>query len=79
MGSRRSRAAGPSDAEELAVYRAFVRQLTETCEAAARGDLEARSRPDREVRAVPELRALHHALNGCSTCPMPSSGSPRPH
>ena len=52
-----------SDAEELAIYRAFVRQLTRTCEAAARGDLEARSHPDARACEVPELRALHHALN----------------
>lgn len=59
------RGAGRSgtDAQELEVYRAFVRQLTETCEAAARGDLEARSRPDPRVADVPELRALHHAVN----------------
>ena len=45
MGVRRRPDGGRrSDAEELAVYRAFVRQLTETCQAAARGDMEARSR-----------------------------------
>jgi methyl-accepting chemotaxis protein len=60
---RRSRAADRSEAEELAAYRAFVRRLTETCEAAARGDLEARSRPTPETEAIPELHALHHALN----------------
>ncbi|WP_456556157.1 methyl-accepting chemotaxis protein [Blastococcus sp. SYSU D00922] len=63
MGIRGARAAGRGDAEELEIYRAFVRQLTETCEAAARGDLEARSRPDPRAGTVPELRALHHALN----------------
>ena len=52
-----------SDAEELALYRAFVRQLTTTCEAAATGDLEARSRPSEEAASVPELMALHHGLN----------------
>jgi methyl-accepting chemotaxis protein len=66
MGIRASlgRAAGHGgDAEELAVYRAFVRQLTATCQAAGRGDLEARSRPDPQAVEVAELRALHHALN----------------
>jgi methyl-accepting chemotaxis protein len=52
-----------TDAEELAVHRAFVRQLTQACEAAARGDLEARSRPVDGVAAVPELAALHDAVN----------------
>ena len=63
MGLRGSRGAARSDAAELAVYRSFVRRLTETCEAASRGDLEVRSRPDAQADAVPELRALHHALN----------------
>jgi methyl-accepting chemotaxis protein len=63
MGLRGSRGRQRSDAAELAVYRAFVRQLTETCEAAARGDLEARSRPPAEVGSMPELRELHHAVN----------------
>ncbi|WP_241037338.1 methyl-accepting chemotaxis protein [Blastococcus litoris] len=63
MGIRGGRTAGRGDAEELEIYRAFVRRLTETCEAAARGDLEARSRPDPQAGTVPELRALHHALN----------------
>jgi phage terminase Nu1 subunit (DNA packaging protein) len=31
------------DAAELAVHRAFVRQLTAACNAAAAGDLEARA------------------------------------
>jgi methyl-accepting chemotaxis protein len=61
VGFRRER--GGDDAAELAVYRAFVRQLTETCEAAARGDLEARVTPDPAVATRPELTALHHALN----------------
>ncbi|MGY1632726.1 methyl-accepting chemotaxis protein [Geodermatophilus sp. SYSU D01186] len=52
-----------SDAEELAAYREFVRQLTATCEAAARGDLEARSRPTPGMEDVPELLALHHSAN----------------
>ncbi|WP_051515842.1 methyl-accepting chemotaxis protein [Candidatus Blastococcus massiliensis] len=63
MAVRRARTAERGAAEELEVYRAFVRQLTETCEAAARGDLEARSRPAPQVEEIPELRALHHAVN----------------
>ena len=51
------------DAEELAVYRAAVQQLTRTCQAAARGDLEARSRPVAGVADVPELQALDDAVN----------------
>ncbi len=44
MGFQLSRGAATErrgDAEELALYRAFVAQLTATCEAAAAGDLEA--------------------------------------
>jgi len=41
LGILTGRGGSPGDDEELAVYRAFVRGLTETCEAAARGDLEA--------------------------------------
>jgi methyl-accepting chemotaxis protein len=61
VGIRRGTGGARSDAEELARYRAFVQQLTRTCEAAAAGDLEARSStpPDE----VPELVALHHAVN----------------
>ena len=59
MGLRASRGQQRSDAEELAAYRSFVKQLTATCEAAARGDLEARRRPTAEMSEVPELRALH--------------------
>jgi methyl-accepting chemotaxis protein len=51
------------DSAELAVHRAFVRQLTKACEAAATGDLEARSRPVDGVADVPELLALHDAVN----------------
>ncbi|TFV52043.1 chemotaxis protein [Blastococcus sp. TF02A-35] len=51
------------DAEELAVYRDFVRQLTKACEAASKGDLEVRSRLTPAAESVPELTALHHALN----------------
>ena len=54
---------GRSEAAELAVYRAFVAELTETCEAAARGDLEARSRPVPGSDQVPELVALQHSVN----------------
>ncbi len=52
-----------TDAEELEIHRAFVRRLTETCDAAARGDLEARSAPVPGMADVPELMALHHGLN----------------
>ncbi|MGY1686802.1 methyl-accepting chemotaxis protein [Geodermatophilus sp. SYSU D00867] len=52
-----------SDAAELEVHRAFVRRLTETCEAAARGDLEARAVPVDGSDAVPELAALRHGVN----------------
>jgi methyl-accepting chemotaxis protein len=52
-----------SDAEELAVYRAFVTQLTRTCAAAARGDLEARATPVSGSDEVPELLALSDELN----------------
>jgi len=63
MGIRRRPEGGRrSDAEELAVYRAFVQQLTRTCQAAARGDLEARSRPA-GVADVPELQDLNDAVN----------------
>jgi hypothetical protein len=51
------------DAGELSVYRAFVRQLTRDCEAAGRGDLEARCRPVPGSDAVPELVDLQHAVN----------------
>ncbi len=52
-----------TDAAQLAVYRAFVQQLTEACDAAARGDLEARSRPVPGSDGVPELVALQHSVN----------------
>jgi methyl-accepting chemotaxis protein len=52
-----------NDAEELALYRAFVRQLIATCEAAAKGDLEVRSRRTDEATSLPELLALHHGVN----------------
>jgi methyl-accepting chemotaxis protein len=60
---RRTEGGRRSDAEELAVYREFVQQLTRTCQAAARGDLEARSRPTTGVADVPELQALNDAVN----------------
>ena len=60
---RRPDGARRSDAEELAVHREFVQQLTRTCQAAARGDLEARSRPTAGVADVPELQALNDGLN----------------
>ncbi|WP_232806880.1 hypothetical protein [Geodermatophilus chilensis] len=40
-----------------------MQQLTRTCQAAARGDLEARSRPTTGVADVPELQALNDAVN----------------
>ena len=52
-----------SDAEELAVYRAFVTQLTAAMTAAARGDLEARVTGVPGSRAVPELVALQEEAN----------------
>jgi hypothetical protein len=61
MGFRSSR--GLSSNDELAVYRDFVRRLTETCEAAARGDLEARVQPIPEAAGGPELASVHHAVN----------------
>ncbi|RBY76637.1 chemotaxis protein [Blastococcus sp. TF02-09] len=57
----RSRVAARTDAEELAVYRAFVQQLTRTCEAAAAGDLEARS--NAPAAGIPELAALNDGVN----------------
>jgi methyl-accepting chemotaxis protein len=65
MGLRRNRRddGRPDAAAELEIYRAFVRRLTETCEAAARGDLEVRSQPSRESDDIPELVALRHGLD----------------
>ncbi|SFF56191.1 methyl-accepting chemotaxis protein [Blastococcus tunisiensis] len=63
MGIRGTRASSRTDAEELELYRAFVRSLTDVCDAAARGDLEARSHLDPAIEAVPELRTLHDAAN----------------
>jgi methyl-accepting chemotaxis protein len=63
MGIRRStRTAGREDAAaQLAVYRAAVRDLTQTCDSAARGDLEARARVVADD--APELVGLVHAVN----------------
>jgi methyl-accepting chemotaxis protein len=64
MGLRSARSAGsPSAAEELAVYRAFVRELSRVCRAAAAGDLEARSGSVAGSRDVPELRELQDGVN----------------
>ncbi|MGY1642216.1 methyl-accepting chemotaxis protein [Geodermatophilus sp. SYSU D00703] len=63
MGIRARAENRRGDAEELAVYREFVRQLTATCQAAARGDLEARSRPTPGSPDVPELQALQDSVN----------------
>ncbi|MGY1624972.1 methyl-accepting chemotaxis protein [Geodermatophilus sp. SYSU D00965] len=63
MGIRARAEGRRSDAEELAVYREFVRRLTATCQSAARGDLEVRSRPTPGVESVPELQALNDAVN----------------
>ncbi len=61
--SRRTDGGRRTDAEELEIHRSFVRRLTETCDAAARGDLEARSLPVPGMNDVPELMALHHGVN----------------
>jgi methyl-accepting chemotaxis protein len=61
MGLRPRKDSG-SEAE-LELYRAFVRRLTATCEAAAAGDLEARMQPIPGPPDVAELQALHHAVN----------------
>jgi X-X-X-Leu-X-X-Gly heptad repeat protein len=61
MGLRSAR--GRSATEELAIYRAFVTRLTETCEAAARGDLEARLQPMPEAASIPQLTGAHHSVN----------------
>ena len=63
MAFRTPRGAGRDDAAELAVYRAFVRQLTEVLAASGTGDLEARSRPVAGSDGVPELVALQDAAN----------------
>ncbi|WP_448615263.1 methyl-accepting chemotaxis protein [Modestobacter sp. URMC 112] len=63
MARRTSRSAGREAAAELAVYRAFVQQLTSACAAAASGDLEARSRPVPGSDAVPDLVALQDSVN----------------
>jgi methyl-accepting chemotaxis protein len=64
MGLRhRKQGSRGDEAQELELYRAFVRRLTRPCEDAAAGDLEARSEPGPELERVPELAALHHAVN----------------
>ncbi|MBB3677756.1 methyl-accepting chemotaxis protein [Modestobacter versicolor] len=61
---RRTQGSGDVDpARELELYRAVVRQLTAACEAAAAGDLEARSRPVPGFEEVPQLVALHDGVN----------------
>ncbi|MGY1838740.1 MULTISPECIES: methyl-accepting chemotaxis protein [unclassified Modestobacter] len=61
MGRRPSR--NTSAEQELAVYRAFVAELSRVCRAAAAGDLEARSRAVAGSREVPELRELQDGVN----------------
>ncbi|MEU2350383.1 methyl-accepting chemotaxis protein [Modestobacter sp. NPDC049651] len=51
------------EAAELAVYRAFVQALTESCDAAAHGDLESRARPVPGSDDVPQLVALQNSVN----------------
>jgi methyl-accepting chemotaxis protein len=60
----RPRAGGRRDtAAELETYRAVVRGLVDTCDAAARGDLEARCHPAVDVTGIPELEALQRGVN----------------
>ncbi|MGY1843830.1 methyl-accepting chemotaxis protein [Modestobacter sp. SYSU DS0875] len=61
MGRRSS--TSTSAEQELAVYRAFVAELSRVCRAAATGDLEARSRAVAGSRDVPELRELQDGVN----------------
>ena len=63
MSKRSRREPGTDPAAELAVYRAFVRELTKACEAAAHGDLELRCWPVENSTAIPELEALRVAVN----------------
>ena len=63
MAFLRARAEGLDPATELEVYRAFVRQLTADCEAAARGDLEARCRPVPGSERIADLVALQDGVN----------------
>jgi len=61
---RRGRDRGAlGQAEELAVYRQFVAQLTAACEDIARGDLEARARPVPGSDVLPALVGLQDAVN----------------
>lgn len=61
--SIRGRAPGRDAGAELETYRAFVRQLTTTCEEAARGDLEVRCQPAGDSAGIPELEGLRVAVN----------------
>jgi methyl-accepting chemotaxis protein len=64
MGLRPNRNGGRRDtAAELELYRSFVQDLTRTCDAAAAGDLEARSQPAAAIAEMPELLALSTAVN----------------
>ena len=64
MGLRPNRNGGRRDtAVELELYRSFVQDLTRTCDAAAAGDLEARSQPAAAIAEMPELLALSTAVN----------------
>jgi methyl-accepting chemotaxis protein len=64
MGIRRARATSATHRDEAGgPHRAFVRQLTAACEAAAAGDLEARSRLVPGAEEAADLLALHHAVN----------------
>jgi methyl-accepting chemotaxis protein len=59
---RRPRRTGSADGE-LADYRAFVARLTEVCERAAAGDLEARVLTEPGTEHLEDLGALRDALN----------------
>ena len=63
LAGKRRAGRPPSAAEELAVYRAFVQELSGVCRAAAAGDLESRSRGVAGSADVPELRELQDGLN----------------
>ncbi|MEU2350125.1 methyl-accepting chemotaxis protein [Modestobacter sp. NPDC049651] len=59
----RGRTGRTAEAEELEVYRAFVKELSRACRAAAAGDLEARSSAVPGSAEVPELVELRHSVN----------------
>ena len=63
MAFLRSRDEQLDPTAELEIYRAFVRQLTQDCEAAARGDLEARCRPVPGSERIADLVALQNGVN----------------